>query len=128
MVPTGSQSILVVEDSPSTGTFVAVVLRAEGYEVHTAADGESGLAAIIRFRPSLVLLDLVLPKLDGWQVLEKVKADPDLCEIPVIIFTAHAESTTKEKARESGASGVLFKPVGAKELVQQIQGVIGGHG
>ncbi|MDD5590185.1 MAG: response regulator [Candidatus Portnoybacteria bacterium] len=104
-----SKVILFVEDEPTLQKTLGRVLEKEGYEVQSALDGQSGLALVKRIKPSLVLLDLILPKMDGFEVLQKIKADPEIKSIPVIVLTNLESSQDIEKALSLGANNYLVK-------------------
>ncbi|TNC14431.1 response regulator [Methylobacterium terricola] len=108
-VPTaGSNLVLVVDDDPATRDLIARFLRRDGFEVATAADGRAGLEAARRLRPRVVLLDVTMPRMDGWAVLRALRADPDFGAIPVIMVTVLDEQNL---AFSLGATDYLHKPV-----------------
>ena len=121
------QQVLIIEDDPGMTRFTASLLRLEGYDVQVEVDGGSGLSAMRGSLPDLLLLDLRLPTVSGWQVLEEMQADSSLSDIPVLVFTASAEKATIDRASELGAVGVIPKPVGSRQLVQLIAGVLREH-
>lgn len=104
-------TIIVVEDEAEVRNFVSRVLELEGYGVLQAENGEKGLELVQENRGvDLVLLDLKMPGIDGWTLLSKIKSDPELAAIPVIVFTASAGSSEKQKALGMGATEYLVKP------------------
>src|SRR5438128_1853675 len=86
-----AHTILVVDDDPKVVRVVEINLAQEGYQIRTAADGEEALAAVARERPDLVLLDVMMPRMDGFEALKRLKADPATAEIPIIMLTARAQ-------------------------------------
>lgn len=101
--------ILFVEDEPTLQKTLGDVLAKEGYEIKTASDGEAGLALAKEFKPDLMLLDLILPKKDGFAVLKELKADEELKYIPVIVLTNLEGTSDVEKVLELGATTYLVK-------------------
>lgn len=115
------KSVLVIEDEADIRRFIHRLLDLEGYQVFEAGDGNEGLRMIKRTRGlSLVLLDLRLPGYDGWVILEKMKHDPKLSAIPVVVFSASAAEWQRKKALSMGAVGYLVKPLDAASLKQAI--------
>lgn len=102
--------LLVVEDVAMNRDLVEQVLE-DDFDLSFAVDGQAGLAAVARERPDLVLLDLSLPIVDGWEVARRLKADPDLRDIPVIALTAHAMAGDEARARACGCDDFLTKPL-----------------
>lgn len=114
-------SILVVEDDPTVRDTLALNLRAEGYEVHTAPDGEQGLAACRKAEPDLVVLDVMLPKLDGLTLLRLLRRDSD---VPVILLTARGLEADKIVGLESGADDYVVKPFSLGELLARVRAAL----
>lgn len=115
------KSVLVIEDEADIRRFIHRLLDLEGYQVFEAGDGKQGLRMIKSTRGlSLVLLDLRLPGYDGWVILEKMKHDPKLSTIPVVVFSASAAEWQRKKALSMGAVGYLVKPLDAASLKQAI--------
>ena len=112
--------VLVVEDDLAIQLLIAETLRTGGYETLTATSGEAGLATASEHRPHLVLLDIGLPGIDGFEVLEQLKADPELSEIPVIMVTAWAEPDFMERALEAGALDYVRKPFAVDDLLERV--------
>ena len=104
------KKVLIVEDV-EINTDLLIQLLEDDYQLVTAADGATGLEAARRERPDIILLDLSLPVIDGWEVTRRLKDDPALCHIPVIALTAHAMSGDEDKARASGCDDYLSKPI-----------------
>ncbi len=119
------KTVLVVEDEAEVCTFASRVLELEGYHVLRAGTGEAGLELLTKNTVSLTLLDLSLPGIDGWMVMETIKTSPKLSKIPVILFSASVDSFKQEKALSSGAAAYLVKPVSAAQLRETVQKIIG---
>jgi CheY-like chemotaxis protein/class 3 adenylate cyclase len=118
------KKILVVEDVELNRELVAQLLE-DDYQVLTAADGAAGLRVAHRERPDLILMDLSLPIMDGWEAARRIKADPDLKRIPIIALSAHAMSGDAEKARQCGCDDYLSKPLDEKLLRDKLQHYLG---
>lgn len=103
------KKILFIEDESSLQKAIGEVLKQEGFEVSSALDGQEGLEKLKEERPDLILLDLILPKLDGFEVLKRIKVDPKIKNIPVIVLTNLEGSGDVEKALELGATTYLVK-------------------
>lgn len=118
------KKILVVDDEPDILKVVCYRLRKEHYEVIEAVDGQEALDILKIQTPDLILLDLYLPKIDGYEVCRRVKADEKLKKIPVILLTATA-ADGKEKIEELGAEDCVIKPFQAEALLEKIKKLIG---
>ncbi len=113
--------ILLVDDEPDLVQMVSVRLTASGYEVIPAYDGQQALDQVKQVKPELIILDLMLPKLDGYKVCRLLKFDERTKSIPVLIFTARAQVEDVTLATECGADAYLTKPFEAKALLGKIQ-------
>ena len=103
--------ILVVEDTPANRALAAKILRAAGHEVLTAETGEAGIALARASLPDLVLMDLGLPDIDGWDAIAEIRADRSTTALRVVAFTAHAMVGDRERALAGGFDGYLSKPI-----------------
>ena len=103
--------ILVVEDSPDIRVLIRMLLEAAGHEVMTASDGRAGVEAVRAERPDLVLMDLSLPVLSGWEAAKEIKEDPATASIPIVAVTAHAMHGDRERALAAGCDGFIPKPI-----------------
>ena len=117
--------ILVIEDEPIIQKLVKANLAASGYQVLAALDGEKGLELAELERPDLILLDLMMPGMSGWDVLIALKANQELQKAPVIIMTASLREGEQDKARSLGAVDYLVKPFSAHELLRQVNQALG---
>ncbi len=112
--------ILVVDDEQSVVSAIAKELRGAGYEVMTAADGEAGLAAVRSQKPDLILMDLLLPKLDGWQACQQLKRDPQTQTIPIVMFSGLIEKDYERQTSEMG-DAFLAKPLDFNKLLPTVR-------
>jgi len=113
--------ILVVDDNLDSRELVAKILQNRGYNVIEALDGEDALNKAREERPALILMDISLPKLDGYEVTRRLKALEELRDIPVIALTAHAMKGDREKALAAGCQGYVPKPINIRELPALVQ-------
>jgi CheY-like chemotaxis protein len=116
--------LLLVEDNEMNRDMLSRRLERRGYQVLIAVDGQQGLDLAAAEKPELVLLDMSLPVVDGWEVARRLKADPALKNIPVIALTAHAMSGDRERALESGCDDYDTKPVELPRLLQKIEALL----
>ncbi len=114
-------SILVVDDEPDNLEVVATVLSFFGMTVKTATDGMQGLEELKQLTPTLILLDLAMPRMDGWRMFEEIKNIPHLRQVPIVALTAHAMIGDEERILQAGFDGYLSKPVNLPTLLQDIQ-------
>ncbi|WP_260294615.1 response regulator [Sedimenticola hydrogenitrophicus] len=119
-----SQHILIVDDEKNIAISVDYLLRREGYEVSVAHDGEEGLRRIRDDRPDLVLLDIMMPKLNGFEVCEAVRQDPELAGVRIVMLTAKGRDAEKEKGLALGADAYITKPFATRELVSQVKALL----
>jgi CheY-like chemotaxis protein len=114
------KTVLYIEDNFHNRRIVRKILQSRGYSLIEAEDGISGLAMVQELKPSLVLLDIGLPGMDGLEVVERIKADEHLREIPVIALTASAMRGDRERFLAAGCDDYLSKPVQAMELINMV--------
>jgi CheY-like chemotaxis protein len=117
--------LLLVEDNEESREGLSRHLRRKGYEVLAAVDGRQGLEAARTEAPDLVLMDMSLPVLDGWEATRQLKADPQTRHIPVIALTAHAMAGDREKAMAAGCDEYDTKPVEFARLLGKIEALLG---
>jgi CheY-like chemotaxis protein len=122
----GRGKILYIEDNEDNFVLVKTWLEVRNFEVVAAADGEQGVAAAKKELPTLILMDMAMPVLDGWEATKLLKADPTTRHIPIIGVSAHAMLGDREKAIQAGCDDYLTKPVKLPELMQSIDGVLKG--
>jgi class 3 adenylate cyclase len=116
--------ILVVDDNQANRDILATRLKTHGYELVQAADGEQALAKIRHHRPDLILLDVMMPKLDGFEVCRRVKGDPTLAFTPIILITASADPKAVVTGLEAGADEYLTKPIDQAALVARVRSML----
>ena len=116
-----SRRILVVEDQEDNRQILRDLLTSAGYEIIQAENGEEALAAAARERPDLILMDIQLPVLDGYEATRRIKADPALRAIPVIVVTSYALSGDETKARAAGCDAYVTKPFSPRALLAKIR-------
>jgi two-component system, cell cycle response regulator DivK len=112
--------ILLVEDTHDNRAIAEIILREAGHTVLSVADGVSGMEAAATAQPDLILMDLALPYVDGWEATRQIKANPSTRDIPVIAFTAHVLQEDAERARDAGCSALITKPFEIDNLLRQI--------
>ena len=119
--------ILVVDDEIYIVHILDFSLGMEGYEVVTALDGEQGLEKARTQRPDLIVLDIMMPKLDGYETCKMLKADPETRSIPIILLSAKGRNIDQKIGFEVGADDYITKPFSPRKLVERINGIL-GHG
>ena len=119
--------ILLVEDNEMNRDMLARRLSRRGYQVVVAVDGEQGKQMAYSERPDLILMDMSLPLLDGWDLTRQLKATPEIQSIPIIALTAHAMAGDREKALEAGCDDYDTKPVEFPRLLQKIEAMLNNN-
>ncbi len=117
-------AILIADDDAQLVELVQAYLEKEGFSVMVAADGESALERVARERPDLVVLDIMMPKLDGWAVCRHLREDPATLTIPIVMLTSRAEEMDRVLGLELGADDYVTKPFSPRELVARIKAVL----
>jgi two-component system cell cycle response regulator DivK len=116
-----NRRILVVEDHEDNRRILRDLLSSRGYDLVEAEDGEQALAMAEDRRPALILMDVQIPLLDGYEVTRRLKANPELSAIPIIVVTSYALSGDESKARAAGCNAYVSKPYSARRLLAKIQ-------
>jgi CheY-like chemotaxis protein len=116
--------ILIVEDNEENRDSLSRRLQRRGYAIVTAADGNAGLAMAQSEKPDLILMDMNMPELDGWEATRQIKAIEELRDVPVLALTAHALAGDRERALEVGCADYHTKPVDFPKLLAQIQAIL----
>ena len=116
-----SKRILVVEDHEDNRQILRDLLGSAGYEMIEADNGEDGVAAASSKKPDLILMDIQLPIVDGYEATRRIKADPALAAIPIIVVTSYALSGDEEKARAAGCDAYIAKPYSPRQLLARIR-------
>lgn len=120
------KTVVCIEDEPEMIDLVRLILGRKGFELIGAMGGREGLETVRRVKPDLVLLDLMMPDIDGWEVYQQMKADPTLKDIPVIVVTAKAQSIDKVLGLHiAKVDDYVTKPFGPQELLQSVEKVLG---
>ena len=118
--------ILIVEDNEMNRDMLSRRLTRKGYEIEMAVDGQEGLDKMRSWSPDVVLMDMGLPVLDGWEATSQAKADAELASIPIIALTAHAMEEDRQKALAAGADDFDTKPVNLSGLLEKIENQLNG--
>lgn len=113
--------ILLVEDNEINSDMLSRRLTKRNYEVILAQDGDEGILKAQQYRPDIILMDLSLPKIDGWEATKRIKDDPNICNIPIIALTAHAMGEDKDKALLAGCDEYETKPIEIERLIAKIE-------
>lgn len=116
-----AKKILITEDSPTVLEILKSVLEEEGYEVNAAADGQQALNLAKAERPDLIILDLMLPKIDGYKVCRMLKFDEKYKDIPIIMLTARTNETDEKLGKEVGADAYIRKPFEPEAVIDEIK-------
>ena len=118
--------ILIVEDEESLLKLETILLSSRGYHVSAVSDGGEALKEIDRLRPDLVILDVMLPGMDGFEICTRLKGDPATAGIPIIMLTARKNSQDVERGQKAGANAYITKPFKSVNLLATIEGLLGG--
>ncbi|MFC3282592.1 response regulator transcription factor [Litchfieldella rifensis] len=116
--------VLVVDDEPNIVLSLEFLMQQAGFEVITAGDGEQALARVAEHAPDLVLLDISLPGISGFDVLEQLRSDPSHARLPIIMLTAHGREVEREKGMALGADDYVTKPFSTQALVDKVQALL----
>ena len=119
-----SWQVLLIDDEPDNLEVVAESLEFYGIAVETATNGQLGLEKLETFTPTLILLDLSMPVMDGWQTLRRIKSSPQMQAIPIIALSAHAIIGDDERALNAGFDGYMTKPVNVPTLVEDLRAAL----
>lgn len=118
--------ILVADDDEDILVLFSIRLRGLGYRVVQATDGEEALAAVARERPALAVVDLMMPRVDGIELIRRLRGAPETAELPVILVSARARSADAEAGLDAGADAYLAKPFRTEELAEAVRSLLGG--
>jgi len=119
-----AKSILIVDDEEDVLELLRLVFEANGFEVRSASNGKTAVSMAYENLPSAIVLDVMMPEMDGWQVLRTLKGDERTLHIPVVMLSARAERRDKMIGLQEGADGYLSKPFSPAEVVREIQSVL----
>lgn len=123
-----TQSVLVVDDEPNIVLSLEFVVKQAGFDVRVARDGESALSAMEENLPDLVLLDVMMPKRDGYDVCQTIRADPRLKDVKIIMLTAKGREVDREKGIALGADDYIIKPFSTREVIEKVRRYLGPDG
>ncbi len=118
--------LLVAEDEPNIATSLTFLLEREGYEVTVASDGNAAIEAVLANLPDALLLDLMLPGIDGYEILRRVRSDPKSADLPIMVLSAKGQAEDRARALSLGANLYLTKPFANAELLEAVDGLTGG--
>lgn len=116
--------VLVVDDEPNILLSLEFLMQQAGFDVDTAEDGEQALASVAESSPDVILLDISLPGISGFDVLERLRAEPDHASTPIVMLTAHGREVEREKGLALGADDYITKPFSTRDLVEKVQGLL----
>jgi CheY-like chemotaxis protein len=119
------KTVLLVEDNEDNLVVYRTILEHVGFRVIEARDGEEGVSRAREHLPDLILMDISIPKMDGWEATQRLKADTNTKQIPIIALTAHALEEDRQKALQAGCDGYLAKPVEPRRVVQEVERFVG---
>lgn len=122
-----AKKILVVDDDRVIQQLLVVNLELEGYDVDVASDGEQALERVKGYEPDLVILDIMMPKLDGWEVCRRIKQDPATQDVPIIFLSARAQDMDIRRGYATGVNAYLTKPFDPVELLDLVERVLRGE-
>jgi DNA-binding response OmpR family regulator len=120
-----SAHVLIAEDEPNIVESLTFILKREGCLVTAVFDGEAVLETLLTEKPSVVILDVMLPKLNGFEVLKRIKADPALKAIPVMVLTAKGQDKDRKTAEDLGADAFVTKPFANRDIVERVLRLVG---
>ena len=118
-------SVLIVDDEPNIVLSLQFLMKKTGFEVRTAKDGEEAMAEIARATPDLVLLDVMMPKIDGFSICKQIRANPEWKDMRIIMLTARGRDVEREKGLALGADDYITKPFSTKDAIARVEAVLG---
>ncbi len=113
--------VLVVEDDAQNSYLIGFILEKSGYEVTSASDGEQAVAEVEKSVPDLILMDMLLPKMNGYEATRRIKARPESKDVPIVALTAYSMKGDREKILESGCDGYISKPIDPETFVSEME-------
>ncbi|MBK6295272.1 MAG: response regulator [Rhodoferax sp.] len=120
-----SHRILIADDEPNIVVSLEFLMKREGFDVQVAVDGEAALQAVAQQVPDLILLDIMLPKKDGFEVCQQIRANPQCASVKVVMLTAKGRDTEVSKGLALGADAYMTKPFSTKDLVAKVRELLG---
>lgn len=119
--------ILIIDDEESNRRLLEVLVQAEGHQTFVAADGETGIALAIAEQPNIILLDLMMPGLDGFEVVRRLRGNPQTAALPIVVVSALYDVAARQRIATSGADGSLVKPIDRWELSKRLSELLRGQ-
>jgi len=119
--------ILIVDDEPNIVLALELLMKREGYEILTVDDGQKVFEVVREFNPDLILLDIMMPKMDGYEVCQRIRADASLKDISIIMLTAKGREVEKEKGLALGADYYITKPFSTREVIMKVKEILAGR-
>lgn len=116
--------ILIVDDEPNIVLALELLMKREGYEVQSVDDGQKVFDVVGKFRPDLIILDIMMPKMDGYEVCQRLRADPSLKNVSIIMLTAKGREVEREKGLALGADLYVTKPFSTREVMIRIKEIL----
>src|SRR5512139_444238 len=116
--------ILIADDEPNIVLALELLMKREGYDIRTVGDGEAAVEAARTFHPDLILLDVMMPKMDGYAVCERLRADPALRGVAIVMLTAKGREVEREKGMALGADLYITKPFSTRDVVKRVKEVL----
>jgi CheY-like chemotaxis protein len=113
-------TVLLVEDNEDNRTIYTTILRHVGHDVIEASNGEDGIRLALERQPNVILMDVAMPGIAGWEATRRLKGDPQTARIPVIALTAHAMAEDRQRAVDAGCEGYLAKPIEPRRVVEEV--------
>ena len=123
-----SRRILIADDEPNIVASIEFLMRGDDYDVLVARNGEEALRLAERFRPDLVLLDVMMPQRSGFEVCRRIRENPALSDMKIVMLTARGRDIERDKGLKSGANAYVIKPFSTKELMNTVRGLLPGNG
>jgi DNA-binding response OmpR family regulator len=120
-----NKKILLVDDSELILQMERMILQKNSYELVTARDGAEGVAKAIETRPDLILMDVIMPNLDGFEAVKQLRENPQTSNVPIVMVTSRAEAESLETGYETGCSDYIIKPIDSVELVAKVKSLLG---
>jgi len=118
--------ILIVDDEPNIVFALELLMKREGYEVRSVGDGQKAFDAVREFMPNLIILDIMMPKMDGYEVCQRIRADASLKDVLIVMLTARGREVEKEKGLALGADYYVTKPFSTRELMMKVKEILAG--
>lgn len=119
------KKILLVDDSETILQMERMILQQDRYEVVTARDGQEGVIKALELKPDLILMDVIMPRLDGFAAVRRLRENPDTSRVPIVMVTSKAQAESMETGYESGCSDYIIKPIDGLELIAKVKSLLG---